>query len=71
MGTKEKLLELFEANKGIYFSGEELASKLAVSRTAVWKGVNSLRGEGYKIDAVPNRGYSLSVKYRYPFGTGN
>ena len=61
MGTKEKLLELFEANKGIYFSGEELASKLAVSRTAVWKGVNSLRGEGYKIDAGPNRGYSLSV----------
>lgn len=58
--TKEKLLELFESNKGIYFSGEELAQKLSVSRTAVWKAVNGLRDEGYEIDAVQNRGYRLS-----------
>lgn len=61
MGTKEKLLSLFELNKGTYFSGEEIAAKLSVSRTAVWKAVNSLRSEGYEIDAVPNKGYSLSV----------
>lgn len=61
MGLKDNLLALFEANKGIYFSGEELASKLNVSRAAVWKAVNNLRGMGYEIDAVPNRGYSLSV----------
>ena len=60
MTTKEKLLALFEEHKGIYFSGEELADKLALSRTAVWKGVNALRSEGYVIDAVPNRGYCLS-----------
>ena len=47
MGTKEKLLALFEENKGTYFSGEDIAEKLAVSRTAVWKAVNSLRDEGY------------------------
>ena len=61
MRTKENILALFEANKGVYFSGEAIADKLAVSRTAVWKAVNSLRNEGYEIDAVPNKGYSLSV----------
>ena len=60
MGTKEKLLALFEENKGIYFSGEAIAEKLSISRTAVWKAVKSLRNEGYHIDAVQNKGYSLS-----------
>ena len=61
MGTKEKLLSLFEEQKGTYLSGEEIAERLSVSRTAVWKAVKSLRNEGYEIDAVPNKGYSLSV----------
>ncbi len=60
--TKEKLLELFESNKGIYFSGEEIAGKLGVSRAAVWKAVKNLRNEGYAIDAVTNKGYCLSKK---------
>ena len=60
MKTKEKLLTLFEQHRGTYFSGEEIAEKLEISRTAVWKGVNRLRKEGYRIDAVPNRGYCLS-----------
>lgn len=58
--TKEHLLALFEKNKGTYFSGEEIAAALSVSRAAVWKAVQSLRSEGYEIDAVPNKGYSLS-----------
>ena len=33
-GTKEKLLALFEENKGTYFSGEEIAERLSVSRIA-------------------------------------
>jgi len=61
MGTKEKLLELFESNKGFYFSGEEIAGRLGVSRTAVWKAVKTLQSEGYSIDAVSNKGYCLSV----------
>ena len=39
MTTKEKLLALFETNRGVYFSGEEIAQKLSISRTAVWKAV--------------------------------
>ncbi|NMP38246.1 MAG: biotin--[acetyl-CoA-carboxylase] ligase [Clostridiales bacterium] len=60
MNTKEKLLEIFEKDKGIYFSGEEIAEKLSVSRAAVWKAVNSLRSDGYRIDAIQNKGYCLS-----------
>lgn len=61
MATKERLLELLNANKGDYLSGEEIAQQLAVSRTAVWKAVKALRADGYEIDAVQNRGYSLAV----------
>ena len=61
MGTKENLLTLLDNNKGTYFSGEDIAKKLSVSRTAVWKAVKCLQSEGYHIDAVRNKGYSLSV----------
>ena len=61
LSTKENILALFEANKGIYFSGEEIAVQLSVSRAAVWKAVNALRSDGYVIDAVPNKGYRLSM----------
>ena len=59
MGTKEQLLTLLEKNRGTYFSGEDIAERLSVSRAAVWKAVKSLRAEGYRIDAVQNRGYCL------------
>lgn len=58
--TKDALLVLFEQNKGRYFSGEEIAETLSVSRAAVWKAVESLRSDGYAIEAVKSRGYCLS-----------
>lgn len=61
MGTKEELIKLFENNKGKYFSGEEIARELSLSRAAVWKAVNALKSDGYEIDAVRNKGYSLSI----------
>lgn len=60
MTVKQKILEIFEIEKGKYISGEELAAHLSVSRTAVWKAVKQLQDEGYSIDAVPNKGYCLS-----------
>ncbi|MEE9611562.1 MAG: biotin--[acetyl-CoA-carboxylase] ligase [Desulfatiglandales bacterium] len=41
-------------------SGEELAKRLHISRTAVWKHINKLRGIGYQITSSPGRGYSLA-----------
>ena len=60
MSTKEKILGLLEANRDKYFSGEELARELNVSRTAVWKAIKSLQSEGYEVDAVTHKGYALS-----------
>lgn len=60
MTTKDRLLALLETQRGSYFSGEELARQLSVSRAAVWKAVQALRAAGYAIDAVPNRGYCLA-----------
>ena len=60
MTTKEMILQLFEEHRGVYFSGEEIAKKLSVSRSAVWKAVKNLQSEGYEIDAATNKGYRLS-----------
>ena len=60
MSTKENILELFEKNRGTYFSGEYIAKELSVSRAAVWKAVKTLQRDGYSIDAVPNKGYCLA-----------
>lgn len=60
MSTREKLLALLNDHKGTYYSGEEIADKLGISRTAVWKAVKALQSDGYQIDAVRNKGYSLA-----------
>ena len=61
MSTKSELLKLLESHRGEYLSGEELASRLGYSRTAVWKAMKNLRQEGYRILAVNNRGYALET----------
>jgi BirA family transcriptional regulator, biotin operon repressor / biotin---[acetyl-CoA-carboxylase] ligase len=45
---------------GRLHSGERLAEELKVSRAAVWKGVERLRGLGLEIEALPRQGYRLS-----------
>lgn len=60
MSVKESVLKILEENRGTSISGEELAKYLSVSRAAVWKAINALRGEGYNITAVTNRGYQLT-----------
>jgi len=52
---------MLEQNKGKNISGQELAEKLGVSRTAVWKAINSLKEDGFFIEGVSNKGYSLAV----------
>lgn len=60
MTVKEQILSLLGSNKGGYISGEEIAGQLSVTRSAVWKAIKSLQTEGYSIQAVTNKGYSLS-----------
>lgn len=59
MTVKEKLLRILEESGGKELSGQELADKLGVSRTAVWKAINSLGDEGYTIEAGKGKGYKL------------
>lgn len=55
---KQRVLMALRENNG-YVSGQELCGKLGVSRTAIWKIVNSLKEQGYNIESVRNRGYRL------------
>lgn len=55
---KEKILELLKQHAD-YVSGQDICNRLGVSRTAVWKNINALKEEGYRIDSVNNRGYKL------------
>lgn len=58
--TKSKILALLEGNRGQALSGSDIAKKLHLSRSAVWKSIEELRKEGYDIQATTNKGYSLS-----------
>lgn len=55
---KEKILEQLKKSTG-YVSGQELCRTFGVSRTAVWKCINRLQEDGYRIEAVRNKGYHL------------
>ena len=55
---KSEILTLLR-DRGDYVSGQELCQRFGVSRTAVWKAINQLKKEGYRIEAVQNRGYLL------------
>jgi len=57
--TKNDLIKILSNNQEQYLSGEFLAHQLGVSRTAIWKYINSLKNDGYTIDAIRNKGYRL------------
>lgn len=60
MKLKEQVLLILMSSKGEYVSGEDISKQLYVSRNAVWKAINTLRSDGFIIDAVQNKGYLLS-----------
>lgn len=47
---------------GEWVSGEEMAGRLAISRAAVWKQVQTLRQRGYEISSSTGKGYRLAKK---------
>lgn len=54
---KSEVIKSLLGQKNI--NGSLLASRLGVSRNAVWKVIQELRSEGFEISSKPNRGYSL------------
>lgn len=55
---KTEILTMLREAEG-YISGQNLCNYFGVSRTAIWKVMNQLKEDGYKIEAVQNRGYRI------------
>ncbi len=56
--TKTKILDFLNSEN--FTSGETLAEKCSVSRSAIHKAISSLRDDGYEIEAVTNKGYKIT-----------
>ena len=59
--NKDELLLLLRSGRAGFVSGADLAASMGVSRTAVWKHVKALERDGYRIEAVPSKGYRLTA----------
>src|SRR3990172_7514408 len=47
-------------------SGEDLAKRLSISRTSIWKNIKALQKEGYEIKVLKARGYRLKNLTKRP-----
>lgn len=56
---REQILAMMMKNPQAYFSGEEMAKQLGITRAAVWKHIDALKKLGCTFDSKPNRGYRL------------
>jgi BirA family biotin operon repressor/biotin-[acetyl-CoA-carboxylase] ligase len=54
---RQRLLAMLAEGK--FYSGEQLAKKLKISRGGIWKLMNSLKALGVDIESVPRQGYRL------------
>jgi BirA family biotin operon repressor/biotin-[acetyl-CoA-carboxylase] ligase len=55
---KQKILTFLRSRQQ-YVSGEEISRLLGITRSAVWKNIQSLRTQGYKIESIKHHGYRL------------
>lgn len=63
MDKKQTILnELFE-HQNQYFSGDQLAQKLHMSRTMIWKYIKALQEDGFEIESKKSAGYRLVKGY--------
>lgn len=57
---RTQILNILRQNSPSPVSGEELATQMNISRTAIWKHIQALKKEGYVIKAVAKKGYILT-----------
>ena len=58
---RDIILKNLLAKKSGFLSGAELAGRLKISRTAVWKHIKALERDGFTIQAVPSQGYRITA----------
>lgn len=56
---KDEILQRFLKANGEPISGQQLADDFQVSRTAIWKHMQTLQQEGYQFETIKKRGYQL------------
>ena len=56
---KDEILQHFLNAQGEPISGQQLAEQFQVSRTAIWKHLQTLQQEGYQFETIKKRGYRL------------
>ena len=56
---KEHILKTLYNNFDQFVSGQALSKKLKLTRTSIWKHINTLVEEGYKIERKTKSGYRL------------
>lgn len=56
---KDEILARFLKANGEPISGQALADEFHVSRTAIWKHMQTLKEEGYEFETLKKRGYKL------------
>ncbi|MEP0825422.1 MAG: biotin--[acetyl-CoA-carboxylase] ligase [Nitrososphaera sp.] len=59
MPNPDEILMLFQSESG-YISGQELARRAGISRSAVWKQIRALRRFGYSVESRHGIGYRLT-----------
>ena len=62
MGIQDSVLQILSNEGHTCISGEAIALELKVSRAAIWKAIQKLQAEGYRIAAVSGKGYTLEYE---------
>ena len=57
---KRKIIDMLKGAAGKFVSGETIADELNVTRTAIWKSIQSLKKFGYDIESRGKLGYKLN-----------
>ncbi len=57
--TKQRLLACLKEAPRQWVSGQRISNRLGISRTAIWKQINSLKQDGHLIQSAPKKGYCL------------
>lgn len=56
---RDTIIEFLKKNEGKFVSGQAMSEGCNVSRTAIWKHIQTLRRKGYEIESYTKKGYRL------------